>query len=195
MSDPENKFFEYDLLGALKSNLVSRFYVDATDECPSLDDYIAFAKEIGGISAYPYLGDVGDSVTGDKKAQKFEDDFLDELFTYLKEKGVNAVTYMPSRNTRRQLERVQALADGLGFFKISGEDINSPRQNFICYAQRDEMFEPLYDAAWALIGHEQAATEDPESGFFSQKTVSLFPTVKERTKYCASITKERYGIK
>ncbi len=193
LSDVENPFFEYDLLGALKSNLVSRFYVNADAECPTLDEYIAFAEEIGGISAYPYLGDVGDSVTGDKKAQKFEDSFLDELFEFLKEKGVRAITYMPSRNTKAQLERVQALADSLGFFKISGEDINSPRQNFICYAQRDEMFTPLYDAAWALIGHEQTATEDPEKGFFSPDTIKAFPTIAERTAYFAKLAKGKYG--
>lgn len=194
LSDPENPHFEYDLLGALKSNLVGKFYIDATDECPSLDDYIAFAKKIGGISAYPYLGDVGDSVTGDKKPQKFEDSFLPELFGYLKGKGMNSITYMPSRNTKAQLERVQALADELGFFKISGEDINSPRQNFICYAQRDEMFAPLYDAAWALIGHEAAATEALEDSFFSEKTVKAYPTIAERTAFFAEKTKKKFGF-
>lgn len=31
---------------------------------------LPWADEIGAISAYAYLGDVGNSVTGDKKAQK-----------------------------------------------------------------------------------------------------------------------------
>ena len=72
---------------------------------------IALADKIGAVSAYAYLGDVGDSVTGDKKPQKFEDDYLDELFDVLKELKFNAVTYMPSRNTHEQLDRVRALCE------------------------------------------------------------------------------------
>lgn len=47
----------------------------------------------GGIAAYAYLGDVGNSVTGDKKAAKFEDDYLDELVGVLLELGFDAITY------------------------------------------------------------------------------------------------------
>jgi hypothetical protein len=60
------------------------FYIDATEECPDVREVIALSKKIGAISAYAYLGDVGDSVTGDKKPQKFEDDYLDELFDVLR---------------------------------------------------------------------------------------------------------------
>ena len=84
-----------------------------------------------------YLGDVGDSVTGDKRAQKFEDDFLDELVPFLCGAwAIGAITYMPSRNTPAQLKRIRALCDKYGLFQISGEDINSPRQSFVCEAQR-----------------------------------------------------------
>ena len=55
-----------------------------------MKDVIKLAKEIGAISAYAYLGDVGDSVTGDKKTQKFEDDYIDQLFEVIKELGFNA---------------------------------------------------------------------------------------------------------
>ena len=34
-------------------------YVDATQECPDVRKVIEFSKEIGAISAYAYLGDVG----------------------------------------------------------------------------------------------------------------------------------------
>ena len=112
--DPDNTVYEYDLLGALKSNLVEKFYVDATDECPPVKDVIALGQKIGAISAYAYLGDVGDSVTGDKKSQKFEDSYIELLFETIKELGFNAVTYMPSRNTMDQLRRVRALCDKCG---------------------------------------------------------------------------------
>ena len=70
LSDPANPYYEYDLLGLLKSNLVEKFYIDATDECPDAAEFVKFSESIGAISAYAYLGDVGDSVTGDKKAQQ-----------------------------------------------------------------------------------------------------------------------------
>ena len=70
LEDPENIFYEYDLLGIFKSAFIPKIYIDATDECPSLQSVIALAREIGGIFCYSYLGDVGESPTGDKKAQK-----------------------------------------------------------------------------------------------------------------------------
>ena len=72
-------------------------------------DFVKKAIEFGAIPAYAYLGDVGDSVTGDKKAQKFEDDFLPELIKEIKAIGFKAVAYMPTRNTPAQLERISGM--------------------------------------------------------------------------------------
>lgn len=155
LKEKDNPYFEYDLLGVLKSSLVEKFYVDATDECPDVRDVIAFSKKIGAYSAYAYLGDVGDSVTGDKKTQKFEDDFLDLLFEEISKIGFDAVTYMPSRNTMPQLLRVKELAKKYSLMEISGEDINSPRQSFTCEALKNPVFENLYDSTWQLIRHER----------------------------------------
>ncbi len=164
--DKTPQFYEYDILGALKSDLVEKIYIPATDECPDVAEYIALCNETGAISAYAYLGDVGNSVTGDKKTQKFEDDYIDLLFDELKRLGYNAVTYMPSRNTREQLERVMRMCREYGFFEISGEDINSPRQSFICKAMDDPMFSHLTDATYKLIAHEEAATKDITKAMF-----------------------------
>ena len=153
-------FYEYDILGALKSNMVEKIYVDATDECPDVRDFIEMVHKNGGIAAYAYLGDVGDSVTGDKKAQKFEDDYLDLLVKVLHELKFDAITYMPTRNTLEQLRRLMKLCEDNGFFQISGEDINSPRQSFICRALDDPNFGHLIDATYTLIRYENAATED-----------------------------------
>lgn len=190
LSDENNDCYEYDLLGALKSDLVEKFYIPATDECVDVREIVKLADETGAILAYAYLGDVGNSVTGDKKTQKFEDDYLDLLFDEIKELGFKAVTYMPSRNTKEQLERVMALCDKHGFFQISGEDINTPRQSFICLAQRDEMFSHLEQATWALIGHEKAATENLEDAMFSEKMVAKYPDINDRTKYFSQIGKK-----
>lgn len=154
------EFYEYDILGALKSNMVEKFYVDATDECPDVRDFIEMVHANGGIAAYAYLGDVGDSVTGDKKAQKFEDDYLDLLVRELCDLGFDAITYMPTRNTLPQLQRLMKLCEDNGFFQISGEDINSPRQSFICRALDDPNFGHLIDATYTLINYENAASRD-----------------------------------
>ena len=98
----------------------------------------------------------------------------------LKTTGFDAVTYMPSRNTRDQLVRLRALCDRHGFFQISGEDINQPRQKFICEAMRDPFFANLYDAAWALIGHERLATESLAEGMFSTETIARMPSLEAR---------------
>lgn len=181
--DENNNVYEYDLLGALKSDMVEKFYIDADAECPDVTEVISLAQKIGGISAYAYLGDVGSSVTGDKKTQKFEDDYLEELFDVLDELGFNAVTYMPSRNTYEQLTRVRKLCAAHNLFQISGEDINSPRQKFICEAQRNPEFSNLYDATLALIGHEKAATENVENAMFSEKMKRAYPDLEDRIRH------------
>lgn len=185
--DPTNPYYEYDLLGALKSDMVQAFYVDATDECPSVQEIAGFSKEIGAILAYAYLGNVGESVTGDKKAQKFEDDYIEELFEVIKSVGFNAVTYMPTRNAIEQLRRVKALCERHGLFQISGEDINSPRQSFVCEALRNPEFRSLIDSTWALIGHERAATDDLSKGMFTPETVKRWPELGQRIHAYKSI--------
>lgn len=154
MLDTAYPFYEYDLLGILKSAFVPQIYVDATDECPTVAALVDLCREIDAYLCYAYLGDVGDSVTGDKKAQKFEDDYLEDVFECLKETGVKAVTYMPTRNTPAQLKRLRGLCEQYGMFQISGEDINSPRQSFVIRAMEDPQFQNLIDATWQLIEHE-----------------------------------------
>ncbi len=180
--DESNPHAMYDLLGWIKSELIAKFYIPATEECPDVRDVLALSERVGAISAYAYLGDVGDSVTGDKRAQKFEDDYLDELVPYLKQLGFRAITYMPSRNTKAQLNRLRALCERYGFFQISGEDINSPRQSFVCEAQRDPAFANLLSATWALIAHEWRATEDPAKGLFSAESIAVWSDLNERIK-------------
>ncbi len=178
--DAGHGYYEYDLLGVFKGDFTARFYIPAAAECPDIREFLEFSKSIGAISAYAYLGDVGDSVTGDKVSQKFEDDYLDLLFEVISGLGFDAVTYMPTRNTLEQIRRVKTLCERYGLFQISGEDINNPRQTFICNALRQAEFRNLIDSTWALIGHEKSATEDIRKGMFSLRTVSKVPDLNER---------------
>jgi hypothetical protein len=122
---------------------------------------------------------VGQSVTGDKKAQKFEDDYIDLLFSELKRLGFDAVTFMPTRNTPDQLDRVMSLCREYGFFQISGEDINSPFQSFVCPAYADPKFYHLVDAAFTLIEYEKAASFAPSAAV--KKYPQIFANRKNGT--------------
>ncbi len=185
----DDQYYDYRLLGVFKSHLVERFYIDATDECPHILEFVSFVKSIGAVSAYAYLGDVGQSVTGDKKAQVFEDAFLDDLIAWLKQAGFNAVTFMPTRNSSGQLTRIMRLCREQDLFQISGEDINTPFQSFICKQLELPEYKHLADAAWALIGHERLATKDLNDGLFSVKTIATFPELKDRIAYFSKAAK------
>lgn len=155
LADPENPHLSYDLLGILKAQLVDKIYIPATDECMTLRDAVKLAGEVGAILCYPYLGDVTDSVTGDKKAAKFEDDFLEELFDMLREENIKGITYMPARNTDSQIKRLQYLCKIYSMTEISGEDVNTSRQSMICKQLELPQFTHLVDMAWNLVKREE----------------------------------------
>lgn len=188
--DKENVNFLYDLLGVLKAD-TAFFYIDADEEMPDAAEFVAKAKSFGAIPAYAYLGDVGDSVTGDKKAQKFEDDFLPELIKEIKGIGMQAVAYMPTRNTPAQLTRLMGLLKEHDLFEISGEDINSPRQKFECKALANPAYSHLIDSTWALIGHEAVSSKEGVSaGMFSAETMAKTPDLYARIKEFAAKGRE-----
>ena len=170
LGDRGNPHYLYDLLGALKLSLLPRFFIQPSQkECPSVFEAVTFAKAMGAIPAYSYLGDVEEGPTGDKKAEKFEDDFLDKLILLVKEFGFQAVTYMPPRNTREQLLRLMDLCRKNDLMEISGVDINSSRQSFNCPEIRLPEFRHLQDTTWALIAHEHLATADPRLALFGEE--------------------------
>ena len=191
----EKEFPRQFLLGQFKSQLVESIYVDADDELPHISDFISIAEKIGAIPAYAYLGDVGNSVTGDKKTQAFEDAFLDDLIAYLAKIGMRAVTYMPARNSEKQLSRIIALCESNKLFQISGEDINSPLQSFICEKIETPEFRHLIDSAWALIGHELAAGRDLSEGMFSSKVIKEMPDLNTRIEYFADLVRTKRSVK
>ncbi|NLJ70726.1 MAG: PHP domain-containing protein [Clostridiaceae bacterium] len=183
LQDVEYEFYEYDVLGILKASFIPQIYIDADEELCTIDQFVGLAKEIDAIACYAYLGDVTDSVTGDKAAQEFEDSYLDELFDFLDKKGINAVTYMPARNTPEQIARLKKLCVEHNKFQISGEDINSPRQDFICYAMENPEFSNLIDSTWALIAHEKEAERGSGETFFAKSMIERFPNVEDRVAY------------
>ena len=151
----DNPHLRYDLLGILKAELIGKIYVPASDECMTINELVNLAERANAILCYAYLGDVGDSVTGDKRPERYEDSYLDELFAVLKQEGVSGVTYMPSRNTSAQIARLRELCAAYGMIEISGEDINSPKQSFICEKLSEPGFSHLVQATWRLIERER----------------------------------------
>ena len=188
LCDTSNPHYIFDLLGLLKSSLVPKFFIpSSSNECPSVNDVIPFAKSIDAIPAYAYLGDVNESPTKDKKTQKFEDAFLENLLDDLKKIGFQAITYMPPRNSNNQLSRLRLLCKKYNFMEISGVDINSSRQSFNCPILLEKEFDHLIDAAWALVAHEKLSEKDPPEGLFNYEDKMINMDISSRIKEYADI--------
>lgn len=171
LADHVNPHLRYDLLGVLKAEYLEQFYiqpdyVERGGELPEARQVVEFAKSVGAIPCYAYLGDVSASPTGDKKAERFEDSYLDELVPYLAELGYPAITYMPPRNSVEQLDRLARLCAQHGLIEVSGVDINQPRQRFDCPQLSNARFAHLNTSTWALVAHEVLA-EDARHGLLS----------------------------
>lgn len=179
--------YEYDVLNVLKSELVPRFFISGGKDSLPVREVLAYIRKLGIIPTYCYLGDVAESPTGDKKAQKFEDDYLDLVFAVVKELGFEAIAYMPSRNTMEQLKRVMQKCKQDNMMEISGEDINQPRQSFICMKLRDPEFAHLADSTWALVGHEYAAEQNLEQCIYSEQSKQNYPNMEDRIEHFKEI--------
>jgi hypothetical protein len=183
LDDAQNPHRYYDLLGVLKTTLIDQVWIDPSDqECPTAEEATAFIRSLGGIPAYAYLGDVGESPTGDKKAEFFEDSFLDEFMESVKSTGFLAVTYMPPRNTKDQLLRVQKLCAHHELMEISGVDINSSRQVFTCPEILQPEFQHLNTSTWALIAHELLASQNLEWSLFHPNNPLASVSLEQRIK-------------
>ncbi len=191
LSDAGNPHYLYDLLGILKSSFLEKIFIqpDGT-ECVPAEKATAFARSVGAVPAYAYLGDVSESPTGDKKAEKFEDSFLDRLVPRLKEMGYMAVAYMPPRNTREQLLRLRKLCAAHDLMEISGVDINSSRQRFDCPEIRLPEFAHLTDTTWALAAHETLSGFDSALSLFSPENPLAAAPLEKRIRAYASVGRQ-----
>ena len=190
LSDEGNEALLYDLLGVLKSSFLEKIFIQPDDEeCAPVERVVRFAEQVGAIPTYAYLGDITDSPTGDKKAEEFEDSYLDELMIETERLGFRAIAYMPPRNTLAQLRRVRGLCAEHGLMEISGVDINSPRQSFNCPELQLPEFSHLIGATWALIAHERLGQEDARYGLFHPDNPLAGRSLAERIDAYAAVGK------
>lgn len=180
----ENPYYDFDVTNILKGFFSEYMYVRASEkEAPNVEAVIPYLSEIGCIPTYTYLGDVKtESVTGDKKPQKFEDDILDEMMGLLKSYGMGALSYAPRRNDKEQIRMVRNLCQKYGMLEVAGEDINQPRQPFVNKELGSEIKKYFDSTTWAIIGHEKMANADLSNGFFSESTRKKYPDLAERIK-------------
>jgi len=192
LADGQNPSYDFDLTNLLKGQFSERMYIPAGhEEVPDVRTAIPYLQSLGCIPTYTYVGDVtGESVTGDKKMQRFEDGILDELFFYLDKYGVRAFSYAPARNTPEQLARVQSLCAKYNMLEVLGEDINQPRQPFINTALGQEEKKRFDAATWAVIGHEKAAKSDLSQGMYGAEAAARFPDIADRTAYFERLGRE-----
>ena len=180
------------LLGLFENQLVECFYVDANNELPHITEFVSLAEKLGAIPAYMYHGDVCESFCGREKKQIFEDSFLDDLVGYLTRIGIRALTYNPTCNTDDQLSRIKYLCETNGLFQISGDDIDSSMQDFICEKIETPEYCHLIESAWALVGHELASEQGVNEGMFSTHTMGRLPNLNDRIKHFADLAKDKY---
>lgn len=193
LSDPENPFYDFDLMAVLKGFFSEFMYIPADErETGDVRDVIPYLNSLGCVSTYTYLGDIkGECVTGDKKPQKFEDDILDDLFQLTHEYGMQAMSYAATRNTPDQIARVRGLCAKWNMLEVSGEDINQPRQKLRSEVLDGGVAEHLNDSTWALIGHEKMANLSLEKGMFSKKVMEEHPDIQERIEIYKKIGQEK----
>ena len=189
LGDEANPYLAYDLLGLLKAEYLERFYEqprhwDDGGELPDARTVVELARSWGAIPCYAYLGDVSASPTGDKKAEKFEDEFLDELAVSLRDIGFPAITFMPPRNSAEQLERISKLAAANGLIEVSGVDINQPRQTFDCPELSEPRFAYLNTSTWAMVAHETLSNHDLTLGLLHPANpLADLPLVERVARY------------
>jgi hypothetical protein len=128
---------------------------------------------------------------GEYRVEKFEDSFLEELLAELKEIGVNAVTFEPSRLTDEQTANIMKLCDKYELMKLSGETIYSVRQSFKNHTLEDEKFQSLQNTAWALAGNTKSLELGKDGGLFSPSTIAKYPQLSTRIMIYSTLGK--YG--
>jgi hypothetical protein len=164
--------YRYYLADVLKEYMTERFYIEAEAELLGFRDFIKLAEELGGIPAYVYSG--------------FEDEYLDELITFLKEEGFRGITYSLTQNTDEQLERLILLCKNHELLEILGESVNSTLDSFKCEALMKEAYKHLIASTWSIIGHEKEAS-DNKAGLFSEEAVNKYSSFDLRIKHFAGI--------
>ena len=107
------EYIRYDLVDLLRVQLLPRFFIlPDHEECPPVRRIVDFANSIGAIPAYAYLGRRRRQ-SFFEAAPQYEDEYLKLLVPELKKIGFRAITYMPPRNSRRQLLRLRRLCCSL----------------------------------------------------------------------------------
>ena len=186
--DPANPHARYDLLGVLKSAFIGRIFIQpGDDECLSVRDAVAFGNRIGAIPVYAYLGDVGESPTGDKKAEKFEDDFLDELVPELSRSVLKALPTCRRVIRANNSPASKRYVDNMAYLKSVALILIVRAQAFTCPILLDPQFRHLLDATWALFAHERLGNYDASYGSFSPDNPLANISLDERVAAYAHI--------
>ena len=186
----DNKIYVFDLVNILRAE-IRDFYIDATDECCSILEFIKVAKDTGSLVCYRYIGDIIQNIMGEFRVEKYEDSFLEELISELKDLGVNAVLFEPSRLTEEQIKRIGEVCEQYGLIQLSGETIYSIRQGFCNDVLSADNYEYLVANAWALVGNVKAMDAGKESSIISQSTIEKYPQLSTRLMIYSALGK--YG--
>lgn len=130
--------------------------IDPMDTESGIENTIRECFGLEKVIVVPSKGDGKElKYIGEAAARFFEDDILDEMFHCLASYGMPGFSYAPSRNQPDQVEHVRHLCKEFQMLEVCGEDINQPRQSFICEQNNEADKQFFNDSAWASIGHEK----------------------------------------
>lgn len=177
---PENPHLLHDLVDVLFEEFLPKIFVQPDDwECISADMATDFVHSIGGIPSYVYWGK--------KNNCPFEDDYLDDLFLYLKELGFVSVMFDPYFLTAEQFHRISILCKRHDFLPIVSHSVAGARESFSCPLFHRPEFSYLLDTIWALAAHELLSSANKGCGLFSTGDPLALMSLEERVRIYSDI--------
>ncbi len=185
LCDPNNPFYVYDLISALRNNFSS---VEGGLTPPALSDYLSVASKNSVIACYEYHAP-NNWLKNQTESQKTIADF-ENLLKELNDEDIHAVSISGNNLSEKILEEFIKLAESNQMLVIFNERIEYPRNHFESSAP--ESIKPyLEKCAYALLGNYISASNNLEDGLYTQKTINKVTDFKQRLLIYAQIGKKQ----
>ena len=185
LCDPNNPFYVYDLISALRNNFSA---VEGGLTPPALSDYLAVALKNSVIVSYEYHAP-NNWLKNQTESQKTTEDF-ENVLKGLKNEGVNAISISANNLSEKLLEEFVKLAEKNEMIVVFNERVEYPRDHFESLAP--VAIKPyLEKCAYALLGNYLSALNNLEDGFYTNKTITKVADFKQRLLIYAQIGKKQ----
>ena len=167
LSALSNHLYTIDLAFALYNNLKIKL---PEESLFSAEHFISLCKKYGSISAVMYK-------TGS----------IDEFISSIKTLGVNCAVIDIDKYEQDKVAYFYNACQNCGILPLAVTIISHPRKIPETYFETDELAKKYNENALCIVGHEIAATINPDDGMFTETTIKQFPTLEERIKLFSHI--------